>query len=67
MQTYSGGGRGQREYSWRKYLMVGIYALYHGKHGSKIGDLGRRIVLEKNETGCDMEPPGQDQYASVGT
>lgn len=39
------GGKGST--LWRKYLMVGIYALYHGKHGSKIGDLGRWIVLEK--------------------
>lgn len=47
MQTYSDGERGQREYSLAKISDGGIYALYHGKHGSKIGDLGRWIVLEK--------------------
>lgn len=65
MQTHSDGGRGQREYSWRKYLMVGIYD--HGKHGSKMGDLGRWIVLEKMRRAAIWNRLGKISTQSVGT
>lgn len=66
MQTYS-DGEGQREYSLAKIsdgwnLRTIPWETRQQDRGSWALD-----CIRKNRTGCDMEPPGQDQYASVGT